>query len=147
MKKTLKRRMSGFTLIELLVVVLVIGILAAIAVPQYFKVVEKGKFAEATHWMGSLKSVQERYLAKNGLYCTGSYTACSFDTDIGTMRYFSVTSLATSGNANNPGWTISLTRNTPVPTVYGSYKMDYDRANSASPFTCNNAQCTIDLMP
>ena len=47
---------AGFTLIELLVVVLIIGILAAVAVPQYQLAVDKSKFASNMPLLDSLES-------------------------------------------------------------------------------------------
>src|SRR5574337_562493 len=92
----LPRGTRGFTLIELLVVVLIIGILAAIAVPQYFKVVEKGKFAESMQWINGLKGAQERYLAKNGTYYMGAITSTAFDVNLGNMTKFTPSGFTTS---------------------------------------------------
>ena len=63
---------KGFTLIELLVVVLIIGILASVAIPQYFKVVEKGRASEAISILSSVCAAQERELLRNGSFATST---------------------------------------------------------------------------
>ena len=74
----MKMNKKGFTLIELLVVVLIIGILASIALPQYFKAVEKSKAAEALSLFGSIAGAQQRYYLVNDHY-TESFSAIDLD--------------------------------------------------------------------
>ena len=77
LKTSVKRKLGGFTLIELLVVVLIIGILAAIALPQYQTAVTKSRMTELFVWCRTLKDAQERYLL-----ATGSYTTDLTDLDV-----------------------------------------------------------------
>lgn len=61
---------GGFTLIELLVVVLVIGILVAVAVPQYQKAVTKSRFATLKNLVKSIADAQEVYYLAHNEYAT-----------------------------------------------------------------------------
>ena len=136
MRRALKQPQAGFTLLELLVVVLIIGILAAIAVPQYFKVVEKGRFAEATSCFSTLKGAQERYFLKNN-----TYTSSTADLDVTcpTGKAFAAPTVA--GGAT---YTATMIRNA-APAPYGSYSVTY--VGPAGTLACSQSNCTTDLLP
>lgn len=69
-KDRCKENIKGFTLIELLVVVIIIGILAAIAVSQYQKAVEKSRAAEALTLLKTVYQASNLYYLEHGRWPT-----------------------------------------------------------------------------
>ena len=72
---------KGFTLIELLVVVLIIGILSAIALPQYQTAVERSRATEALTQMSAVRTAAERYHSQHEAWPT-AFTQLDVDIPI-----------------------------------------------------------------
>jgi type IV pilus assembly protein PilA len=68
MSKLLRKSKKGFTLIELMIVVAIIGILAAIAIPNFLRFQLKSKTSEAKVNLAAIRTAEESYLAEFGSY-------------------------------------------------------------------------------
>ena len=79
------RKNEGFTLIELMIVVAIIGILAAIAIPNFMNYQCKSKQSEAKQNLGTIAKGEEAYLAEYDVY-SSSLGNIGFATK-GTPRY------------------------------------------------------------
>ena len=64
----MKKGIKGFTLIELLIVVIIIGILAGIALPQYKKMTIKSHIAALKQTVAAARDAEERFYTANGTY-------------------------------------------------------------------------------
>ena len=89
---------KGFTLIELLVVVLIIGILSAIALPQYTKAVEKSRASEAQAWLADFVTGQALYKTANGKYALAAKVG-DMDVTLPTPKHFTVSNTSTADKA------------------------------------------------
>lgn len=88
-------RMGGFTLIELMIVVAIIGVLAAIAFPNFLNYQCKAKQSEARFSLGIILTSQESYFAEYDTYAS-SLASISFSTKSGAQYSYSVISASPS---------------------------------------------------
>jgi type IV pilus assembly protein PilA len=95
------KREKGFTLIELLVVIAIIGILAAIAIPQFQQYRKRGFDAGAKADLRNGATSEEAYFVDNASYgdCTDATTCISTFTDYGLKAVSTSVGMALTGDA------------------------------------------------
>jgi prepilin-type N-terminal cleavage/methylation domain-containing protein len=125
----------GFTLVELSVVIVVIGVLAAFAVPKFAQSVERSKASEAFSYLNAIRSSQENYHNRQGAYAT-----CFTDLDVSMTapKYFNV---PTSIGADENNWNLRLSRLS-GSSGYGQYTVEYNQDgydNNPADSNINNA--------
>ena len=136
------RGRKGFTLVELAVVIIIIGVLAAFAVPRFLDSVERSKAGEAFNYLSAVRSAQERYQVRQGTYAADVTT---LDIQMQEPKYFTVGSFgAGSSGSLEDSWTLTLTR-TGAAGGYGGYKVcftdqGYDSTTSDIPSKINPMQ-------
>ena len=107
---------KGFTLIELLIVVVIIGILAAIAIPKFANTKEKAYVASMKSDLRNLVTAEEAYFSDSLKYSIT--TSCTNPPTAGTVSYCTTQGntlgTITVGTGTQAGWTTSVTNiNTP----------------------------------
>ena len=132
---------SGFTLVELLVVMLIIGLLAAIAIPAFFNQRNKAYDANAKEQARTAETAMETYATDNGGVYTGVTTGAlvtienSLSDTVSTTRPYLTTAAAAGAGANaGKGWTLTLTS----PKTSNTFTIARDAATSQLTFTCTN---------
>ena len=129
---------NGFTLIELLIVVVIIGILAAIAIPKFANTKQKAYQASMKSDLRNLVTAQEAYFSDSLKYTTT--TSCANPATAGAASWCATQGNTlgsiTTGTGTQAGWTASITHlNPPV-----SCAVYIGAVTPAAPATASSAE-------
>ena len=124
MSQQAKRR-SAFSLVELSVVVIIIGVMAAFGLPRYMRSVERTKAGEAFYYLGAVRSAQERYQLRQGIYAD-DVTKLDI-VDNAPFSYFTAGPVSAGGTGSlEDSWQITLTR-VGAAAGYGAYTVTFNQ--------------------
>ncbi|HEY3124955.1 MAG TPA: prepilin-type N-terminal cleavage/methylation domain-containing protein [Thermoanaerobaculia bacterium] len=135
----MKKRESGFTLIELLIVIAIIGILAAIAIPNLLNAVQRGKQKRSMSDMRTVATAVEAYAVDNNTYPPAACTGQNWTTTEVQWTATNSQSLLVPTYITNPvrtdGWSNAFYYGT--DTVFQQYCIvSFGRDKSSSGITC-----------
>jgi type IV pilus assembly protein PilE len=140
--RNLLKKTKGFTLVELMVVIVIIGILAAVAIPKFLDASQKAKASEFPTQLTSIYTGELAYFAQSGSYATAiQFLRDSAGVDIpSTSRWFTygmltatTTSFQAIANVNSPGFgnsTSSFVAGTATPSTSAGDYGYIDQTNS-----------------
>ena len=119
----------------MIVVVIIIGILAMLGLPQFFRVAERGRAAEGIAILGALRNAQLRYSAFSATNTSASAMS-DLDVDTSTLRYFSaptVQAVVSPGMTNNTVASIARSGGTYTINITGTGYLSCAPAASCPP--------------